>query len=120
MSNSIPHFQEELDALKARLLEMGGLAEERVRTAIDALVRRDPALVVQVLEGDAPINQFHIEIDSRSFTLLALQQHEGIIKILGAAARHLPAVVERLFQRGHAMPPWRTPGVPENTPSPDA
>ena len=74
MSIPIPHFQEELDALKARLLEMGGLAEDRVRTAIDALVRRDPALVVQVLEGDGPINQFHIEIDGRCVKLLALHQ----------------------------------------------
>jgi phosphate transport system protein len=74
MSNPIPHFQEELDELKARLLEMGGLAEERVRTAIDALVRRDPALVVRVLDGDGPVNQFHIEIDSRCVKLLALHQ----------------------------------------------
>jgi phosphate transport system protein len=74
MSNAIPHFQEELDALKARLLEMGGLAEDRVRTAIDALVRRDPTLVVQVLEGDGPVNQFHIEIDGRCVKLLALHQ----------------------------------------------
>ena len=74
MSHPIPHFQEELDSLKARLLEMGGLAEDRVRTAIDALVQRDPALVIQVLEGDAPINQLHIEIDSRCVKLLALHQ----------------------------------------------
>jgi phosphate transport system protein len=74
MSNPIPHFQEELDALKSRLLEMGGLAEERVRTAIDALVRRDPTRVVQVLEGDGPINQLHIEIDGRCVKLLALHQ----------------------------------------------
>jgi len=74
MSTSIPHFQEELDSLKARLLEMGGLAEERVRMAIAALVRRDPSLVVQVLEGDAPINQLHIEIDGRCVKLLALHQ----------------------------------------------
>jgi phosphate transport system protein len=53
---------------------MGGLAEDRVRTAIDALVRRDPGLVIQVLDGDAPINQFHIEIDSRCVKLLALYQ----------------------------------------------
>ena len=73
-SNPIPHFQEELDALKARLLEMGGLAEDRVRTAIEALVRREPGLVIQVLDGDGPINQFHIEIDSRCVKLLALYQ----------------------------------------------
>jgi phosphate transport system protein len=74
MSTPIPHFQEELDALKSRLLEMGGLAEERVSTAIDALVHRDPTLVVQVLEGDGPINQLHIEIDGRCVKLLALHQ----------------------------------------------
>jgi phosphate transport system protein len=37
-------------------------------------VRRDPGLVVKVLEGDAPINQFHIEIDGRCVKLLALHQ----------------------------------------------
>jgi phosphate transport system protein len=74
MSTTIPHFQEELDSLKSRLLEMGGLAEERVRTAIDALVRRDPGLVGHVLEGDGPINRFHIEIDGRCVKLLALHQ----------------------------------------------
>ena len=49
------HFQEELEQLKARLLEMGGLAEERVRAAIQGLVTRDPALFEKVLLGDEPI-----------------------------------------------------------------
>jgi len=74
MTTPIPHFQEELDRLKARLLEMGGLAEDRMRSAIRALVNRDHALVKQVLDGDAPLNQFHIEIDSRCVKLLALYQ----------------------------------------------
>jgi len=70
----VPHFQEELARLKARLLEMGGLAEERVATAVRALVERDAALVDAILTGDGPLNQFHIEIDGRSFRLLALHQ----------------------------------------------
>ena len=74
MTNPVPHFQEELDQLKSRLLEMGGLAEDRVRSAIRALVERDPRLVEEVLDGDGPINQFHIEIDSRCVRLLALHQ----------------------------------------------
>jgi phosphate transport system protein len=71
---NVPHFQEELDHLKSRLLEMGGLSEDRVRSAIKALVDRDAALVDEVLEGDGPINQLHIEIDSRCVRLLALHQ----------------------------------------------
>ena len=74
MMNTVPHFQEELDQLKARLLEMGGLAEDRVRSAVKALVDRDPALAEEVLGGDTPINQLHIEIDSRCVRLLALHQ----------------------------------------------
>ena len=70
----VRHFQEELDQLKRRLLEMGGLAEEHVRLAIKGLVERDQALTDRVLRGDAPLNALHIEIDSRSFTLLALHQ----------------------------------------------
>ncbi len=74
MSAPVPHFQEELERLKARLLEMGGLAEERVRTAIRGLVDRDLALLDDVLNGDAPINQAHIDIDGRAVRLLALHQ----------------------------------------------
>jgi phosphate transport system protein len=70
----VRHFQEELEQLKTRLLEMGGLAEDRVRASIDSLVRRDPDVVMRVLEGDRPINQLHIEIDNRCFKLLALHQ----------------------------------------------
>jgi phosphate transport system protein len=70
----VPHFQEELEQLKGRLLEMGGLAEERVRAAVRALVDRDAPLVERVLNGDAPINHLHIEVDDRSFKLLALYQ----------------------------------------------
>ena len=68
------HFQDELQQLKTRLLEMGGLAEEEVRLAVQGLVERDDALVERVLKGDEPLNAMHIEIDSRAFTLLALHQ----------------------------------------------
>ena len=74
MERTQPHFREELEALQGRLLEMGGLAEERVRAVVQGLVARDPALVEPVLRGDEPINQLHIEIDNRCFRLLALHQ----------------------------------------------
>jgi phosphate uptake regulator len=45
----VRHFQEELEQLKARLLEMGGLAEEQVRLAVKGLVDRDRDLVARVL-----------------------------------------------------------------------
>jgi phosphate transport system protein len=70
----VRHFQEELEVLKSRLLEMGGLAEERVRRSVQALAVRDLADIERVLAGDEPINELHIEIDNRCFRLLALHQ----------------------------------------------
>lgn len=70
----VRHFQEELEQLKTRLLEMGGAAEEQVRLATKALAERDYDALDRALVGDAPINALHIEIDNRCFTLLALFQ----------------------------------------------
>jgi phosphate transport system protein len=74
VDRQVPHFREELEALQGRLLEMGGLAEERVRAALQGLVSRDPVLIQKVLSGDEPVNQLHIEVDNRCFRLLALHQ----------------------------------------------
>ena len=70
----VRHFQEELGVLQERLLAMGGFAEERVREAVLGLSARDVAAIDLVLDGDEPINDLHIEIDDRSFKLLALHQ----------------------------------------------
>jgi phosphate transport system protein len=74
MERFVRHFQEELDVLKTRLLEMGGLAEERVRHAVAGLADRDFSLIESVLAGDEPVNELHIEIDDRVLKLLALHQ----------------------------------------------
>ncbi len=71
---TVRHFQEELEQLKTRLLEMGGAAEEQVRLAIRGLVDRDPPTIERAQSGDQPLNALHIEIDGRCFTLLALFQ----------------------------------------------
>jgi phosphate transport system protein len=74
MDKPVRHFQEELEALQGRLLEMGGLAEERVRAAVQGLASRDTAAIEKVMRGDEPVNRLHIEVDERCFRLLALYQ----------------------------------------------
>jgi phosphate transport system protein len=71
---TVPHFRDELDALKERLLVMGGLAEQRVQTVVEALVHRDATPSSAVRAGDEPINRLHMEIDDRCVKLLALHQ----------------------------------------------
>jgi phosphate transport system protein len=74
MERVFRHFQDDLDALKERLLAMGGLAEERVRESVRGIMERDHAALDSVLSGDEPINDLHMEVDDRCFKLLALHQ----------------------------------------------
>ncbi|MEZ5318647.1 MAG: phosphate signaling complex protein PhoU [Vicinamibacterales bacterium] len=82
------HFQDELDQLKARLLEMGGLAEDRLRTVVKGLVERDASAIERVLTGDHAINALHIEIDDRCFKLLALHQPMAVdLRVIVSAVK---------------------------------
>jgi phosphate transport system protein len=74
METHVRHFQDELDELKRRLLEMGGLAEDRLQLSVKGIVDRDLAVIDWVLGGDSDINKLHVEIDDRCVKLLALHQ----------------------------------------------
>jgi phosphate transport system protein len=68
------HFHEELDALKQTLLAMGGLVEDQMRHAMQALVDRNDALASEVIERDRPVNAYDLEVDAQCVELLALHQ----------------------------------------------
>ena len=63
MSQAHRHFDEDLEELKGRLLAMGGLAEDRLRMAMRALVARDRDTLADVIAGDSRIDDLQIEID---------------------------------------------------------
>ena len=65
------HFEQELDALKQKLLIMAGHAESVVTRAIQALVQRDDAMATRVEDADTVIDQLEIEVDDLAVKLLA-------------------------------------------------
>jgi phosphate transport system protein len=67
------HFEGDLQAIRERLLAMGSLAEAMIHKSVKALVDRDETLVQAVLGHEEEMDLLCIEIDDRSFTLLALQ-----------------------------------------------
>lgn len=67
-------FQDELNDLKVKILKMGSLVEEAIGKAIRALVDRDSTLAHQVIENDARINTFDVEVDEECIRLVALRQ----------------------------------------------
>ena len=68
------HFDEELSALKTKLLRMGGLVEEQIAGALHALTERNAELAVQIIENDRQINTLDVEMDEECLRLLALYQ----------------------------------------------
>jgi len=91
-----PHFQEELELLKERLLAMGGMAEEQVRAAVAALVDRERDLLAEIEAGDEPINRLQVEIDSLAFRLLALRQPMAVDLRTIVAAIKINSDLERV------------------------
>lgn len=90
------HFDEELRALKERLLEMGSLAERNVHRAIDMLVMRDTADLDAIYRAEREINELHIEVDDRVIDLVARRQPVGSdLRFVMMAAR-IGGEVERI------------------------
>jgi len=67
-------FDEELGALKEKILLMGSRVEEAIRLAMKSLVGRDSKLARQVIQSDRDVNDLEIEVDEVCHRLLALHQ----------------------------------------------
>ncbi|RJF89769.1 phosphate transport system regulatory protein PhoU [Oleomonas cavernae] len=67
-------FDQELNALKTKVLRMGGIAEANIASAVQAVVRRDRALADRTINSDARIDVFDGEISDLVTRLLALRQ----------------------------------------------
>ena len=74
MRTVVPHFQEELQQLKTRLLEMGGLAEERVRSVVQALVDGTAPSWIACSAATVQSTSCTSRSTRRCFKLLALHQ----------------------------------------------
>jgi phosphate transport system protein len=112
------HFVGKLAELKGRLLEMGGLAEQRLQTTMQALVARDHQTLADVVDGDDRINELQIDIDERCFTLFALHQPVAVdlrtvvsaLKIssdlerVGDLAVHISEAAQRYFLHAPVKP----------------
>jgi len=81
-------FHQEIEALKAQLLLMGGRTEAIVQKSVEALKRHDAALAQQVLDDDAAIDRLEIDIEERCVGLLALRQPlAGDLRVITAALK---------------------------------
>jgi phosphate transport system protein len=67
-------FDTELESVRAKVLKMGGLVEEQISHAIDALVNDDMRLADEVRANDHAVNALEVEIDEDCAHIIARRQ----------------------------------------------
>ncbi len=67
-------FETELQSLQSKFAAMGGLVEEQVHTAMKAFKHIDLELAKSVRSREDTVNQYEIEIDKETTTIIARRQ----------------------------------------------
>ncbi|SEM25247.1 phosphate uptake regulator, PhoU [Syntrophus gentianae] len=86
------HYEKELKELKDGLLYLGGLAENAIKNALQALLERDSELAKKVIADDTAIDRIDSENEDRCIRILALRQ---------PAARDLRFIATAIKINGH-------------------
>ncbi|AOE49210.1 phosphate signaling complex protein PhoU [Kangiella sediminilitoris] len=67
-------FNQDLENVREEVLAMGGLVEEQLTKALEALSSQDIKLAKEVIETDDRVNDFEINIDEACVKILAKRQ----------------------------------------------
>ena len=67
-------FDAELEAVRARVLQMGGLVEQQIARAMDCLALGDMVLADQVIADDHRVNALEVGIDEDCVHIIAKRQ----------------------------------------------
>ena len=92
----VRHFEQELEQLKGKLLEMSALVEASVQRSVAAVAQKDRSAADQVFRDEARINELEMEIDDFAINLLATQQVVAADLRLVVAALKINTDLERM------------------------
>lgn len=67
-------FDDELQHIKGKLLKMGSLVEDSIKSSVQSLVERDNELARRIIDRDRLVNTLDVEIDEESIRVIALRQ----------------------------------------------
>ncbi len=67
-------FDDDLTMIEAKISEMGGLAEELLASALEAVEKRDTALAEAVVARDAKLDALEMEVEEMATNTIALRQ----------------------------------------------
>lgn len=92
----VKSYDDELQRLNNTIIEMGGLTEVQLGSAITALVNRDAELAYSIIDDDDRIDELNYEVDTQAMQLLALRQPMALDLRNVVAALKISADLERI------------------------
>ncbi len=94
--HTVKSFEDELKLLESKVAQMGGLCEELLAHAIEALDRRDPALAERAILADKAIDQLEREIEELAIITIARRQPMAVDLRQIIAALRISSDLERI------------------------
>jgi phosphate transport system protein len=96
-------FDAELNRVSARVMEMGGLVEAQIRTAVQALISFSSAAAEQVVQNEKRVNALEVEIDYELSSIIARRQPTARDLRLLMAFSKATANLERMGDEANKM-----------------
>ena len=112
----------DLDSIRSRVLQMGGLVESQIRNALEALASGDRALIDDVIATDHRVNAMEVSIDEDCSqvivrrqpaandlrTVLAIVKTVTDLERMGDEAQKIARMARSIHERGATQMPHRT------------
>ena len=116
-SDHIPRqFDAELEAIRANVLQMGGLVESQIKSAVESLLSGDVALMTRVIDDDHRVNAMEVKIDEACSHVIARRQPTaGDLRLVMAVVKTITDL-ERIGDEAEKNARMAQPPSPKNTP----
>ncbi|MGE5513256.1 MAG: phosphate signaling complex protein PhoU [Bacteroidota bacterium] len=92
----VKSYESELSLLDKKVVQMGGLAEQLLGQAFEALERRNPKLAETAIASDAAIDQLQRELEEQAISMIARRQPLALDLRQIMAALKVAADLERV------------------------
>ncbi len=96
-------FDIELETLRTRVLQMGGLVEQQVKKAMEGLYEGDTGLLELVVKEDARVNQQEVELDEACNQMIAKRQPTAIDLRMVTTVIKAIADLEKIGDKAHKI-----------------
>ncbi len=113
-------FDDDLNAIRSRILEMCELVNSQYKQSLHALFESDASVARQVIDRDYLVNQLEVEIDALCVTAIARQQPAAsdlqsivtatkiVVQLerIGDEAKKIARIAERLAHQRFLLKQW--------------